>query len=796
MKKIIVLFAALAAIFCLAFTANAAIGDANGDGALTVGDARTVLRVALDLQKIPLRLRPVCDADHNGEITVSDARAVLRAAIGLEGFTHPAYTGDEPVVGLQPATCTAAGVLRYRCACGDVFAVSVPAKGHAPGGIVKEKLRRPTCAKEGSYDAVIYCAACKAELSREKHTVERLPHTPGEAVEENLIPATCVSVGGYDTVVYCTVCGGEYSRVHITLGKLRHVSAPAVKENKIAPACDTAGSYESVVYCRDCGAELSRETVTLEALGHSLTEVIPAAYIGETPEKPAAAFGCANCGLCFSDAAAQTLADGYYADLNAALQAAKEGETVVLLRSAELNEDITVPAGVTLLVPYSFDNVRISGTGSRELHYANTAANGSVPEVTPAGENVFVTLRLAGGTLTVEEGALLAVGGVYSGLQPVGGAVYGPHGEIELAENASLIVKGKLSVMGYITGEGSVSLTGGALYEPFIITDYHGGTYSAISFAGHNQLPFCSYAVMGVQCPLTMDGTSSVYGYGALYASGEHNVSTSLMIGPENALLCLSPETNLSFTYNAAKTVPGYPHLGRTEITAAGDVTLNSVSLKAAGLTMDLSVTVFSVPYTVGYTQQSGALTLAQDLALMPGASLSVAPGASLNVLKKLLVLEGFAPGLYSAYHYPAGEKLAEAGYSARGSLIVDGRMTVADGACFAGTAETNGTGTLTVGDAALSAVFTDGLMKDEVFVWYTSIATNKTEYALSARLANAAGELVPMEANRTYTAVSGEKTALTGWEYVRYGGAAAAPESETVQVSYAAPETVTGRWA
>ena len=220
MKKIIALLASLAAILCLLVPADAAIGDANADGKLTVGDARTVLRVAMKLQKLPVERLPVCDADHNGVITVSDARAVLRAAIGLDGFTHPAYTGEEPVVSLLPATCTASGVLHYRCSCGDVFAVSVPAKGHMPGGTVRERLIRPTCVNEGSYDAVVYCSACKAELSRETHTAARLPHTPGEAVEENYIPADV----------------------------------------------DLPGSCDSVVYCRDCGAELSRETVLLEPL--------------------------------------------------------------------------------------------------------------------------------------------------------------------------------------------------------------------------------------------------------------------------------------------------------------------------------------------------------------------------------------------------------------------------------------------------------------------------------------------------------------------------------------------------
>jgi hypothetical protein len=409
---------------------------------------------------------------------------------------------------------------------------------------------------------------------------------------------------------------------------------------------------------------------------------------------------------------------------------------------------------------------------------------------------VFCTLRLAGCSLTVEEDGLLAVGGTFSGAQPVGGATCGAHGEIVLDETSEIVVKGRLSVTGYVTGAGRVSLCGGELYLPFIITDYHGGTYSAISFVAHNRLPFHSYACVNVQCPFEMTGASAVYGYGALYANGKQNATTTLLVAAENALLNLSEDTVLRCKYNANKTVEGYPYLGCLSMEAAGDVAMRGVTLEAAGISMDLSTVPFSVPYNFSFTQKSGTLTLSQSVALMPGAVLTVAEDAALEVQDRLFVTDGFAPGLYSAYHYPAGGKLSVAGYSERGRLTVDGEMTVANGALFAGTAETNGTGLITVGeDVALSAVFEDGLLLNEALFWYTAIATNKTEYALSARLANAEGELVAMEAGKTYRAVSDAHTALTGYAYVKYSGDANENTTETVEVAYAAPETLTGAW-
>ena len=94
-------------------------------------------------------------------------------------------------------------------------------------------------------------------------------HTPAEAVVENEVAATCAKEGTYDSVVYCSVCEEEISREAKTTEKLEHTPAEAVKENEVAPECEVEGTYDSVVYCSECDAELSREAKTTEATGHT-----------------------------------------------------------------------------------------------------------------------------------------------------------------------------------------------------------------------------------------------------------------------------------------------------------------------------------------------------------------------------------------------------------------------------------------------------------------------------------------------------------------------------------------------
>ena len=47
-------------------------------------------------------------------------------------------------------------------------------------------------------------------------------HTPADAVRENEVAATCSAAGSYDEVVYCSVCNAEISRTQKTIDKLPH----------------------------------------------------------------------------------------------------------------------------------------------------------------------------------------------------------------------------------------------------------------------------------------------------------------------------------------------------------------------------------------------------------------------------------------------------------------------------------------------------------------------------------------------------------------------------------------------
>ena len=76
-----------------------------------------------------------------------------------------------------PATCTQEGVMTYTCErCGDTRTETIAKLPHTPGESVRENEKPATCEDAGSYELVIYCSVCKAEISRETEAISPFGH--------------------------------------------------------------------------------------------------------------------------------------------------------------------------------------------------------------------------------------------------------------------------------------------------------------------------------------------------------------------------------------------------------------------------------------------------------------------------------------------------------------------------------------------------------------------------------------------------------------------------------------------
>ena len=129
------------------------------------------------------------------------------------------HTGSQVTLSAVAPTCEATGLTegkKWSC-CNAIITAqqTVPKLGHNYVGAVT---KQPTCTEKG-----VKTYTCQNDASH-KYT-EEIPatgHTSGAAVIENRVEATCTASGSYDEVVYCTVCGAELSRTKVTVPAKGH----------------------------------------------------------------------------------------------------------------------------------------------------------------------------------------------------------------------------------------------------------------------------------------------------------------------------------------------------------------------------------------------------------------------------------------------------------------------------------------------------------------------------------------------------------------------------------------------
>jgi hypothetical protein len=118
----------------------------------------------------------------------------------------------------------------------------IPANGHRFGEWYE--IQAPTCTATGTDERK--CSVCHVKETR---TIAAKGHTPADAVVENKLDATCTAEGSYDSVVYCSVCDAELLREDKIIDKLGHDYA-ADWTVDLAPTCTEVGSQSH--HCSRC----------------------------------------------------------------------------------------------------------------------------------------------------------------------------------------------------------------------------------------------------------------------------------------------------------------------------------------------------------------------------------------------------------------------------------------------------------------------------------------------------------------------------------------------------------------
>ena len=204
------------------------------------------------------------------------------------------------------ATCTETGLTdgQHCEACNTTVTAQsmIDALGHTEAEAVVENASAATCTTPGTYDSVVYCSVCDAEVSRTKVTGETLPHT--EVIDEAVAP-TCTETGLTEGK-HCSVCQTVLVEQEVidaldhawdnecdtdcnrNCGETREIQHPWIIPevvNEVPPTCTEDGSYDAYWYCGVCGAQVDFVHYIDPAWGHYEVKL------------PAVEPGCENTGL-------------------------------------------------------------------------------------------------------------------------------------------------------------------------------------------------------------------------------------------------------------------------------------------------------------------------------------------------------------------------------------------------------------------------------------------------------------------------------------------------------------------
>lgn len=316
------------------------------------------------------------------------------------------------------------------------------------------------------------------------------------------------------------------------------------------------------------------------------------------------------------------------AALAEALREAKSGDTVRVEADITLTEDLTVPEGVTLLIPCVESDVgyidRDDGNGGIirfNQDGTDTAGN------TGVGPNAY-RYRL----LTVPQGVTLTVNGTLM-VNAVTGRpvdeyveqdVTGGYGELGL--EGTIIVNGTLESFGYIRGSGTITANDGATVGDLYVVRHWRSANKAIQTVPY-AYPMNEYDLHNIESKLIVHSGATYTALVKLFAGSRYRYTRFPQFDKSNGLLRPRDGAILTKTYLN----------GREKWSIDGGADFASSTLKLLGITLSTGMNYFVYPIDgdIDFELRGGEYRICNDFKFLPGATMRVYRGASVEITQK-----------------------------------------------------------------------------------------------------------------------------------------------------------------
>ena len=274
----------------------------------------------------------------------------------------------------------------------------------------------------------------------------------------------------------------------------------------------------------------------------------------------------------------------------------------------------TIPSGKTLLIP--FDSANTIYTDSPE----------SVYEVR-TNPTAFRTLTMANGANLTVNGTLCLPAKHFSALgsKANGGSPDGPCSFIKMESGSNITVNkgGKLYAYGFITGSGKITAkSGSSVYEYFQIMDFRGGTQT--SDMKNGVFPLSQYYVQNIEVPMTLEAGATENSYTSVRMSNMTLGSGIAFIANKDAMFNLS-SGSVTKRYD--------PMTDRLIVDVNGTLSISPIEMQIGSgiLSTKIDSKKYELPINGNITVniKSGSITVAQDIAMLPGAEINIGENAT-----------------------------------------------------------------------------------------------------------------------------------------------------------------------
>ncbi len=376
-----------------------------------------------------------------------------------------------------------------------------------------------------------------------------------------------------------------------------------------------------------------------------------------------------------------------------------------------LTSDITIPANVTLLLPYDSAQDATRGVGGEGTKNPTPGFNGTTQsgqyQQSVRGNTGFCDL-----TVNVDQGVTITnlgtlnIGGITSGgnglssnpssttTAKYAGQTASGYARLVLGDNAKIVSSGAITSLGFIEektkdNNSEVILEkNGSIKMPFIVREHRGGNaflnmvggimgaFNPDPSSNLKTSPFNRFLMENVHPKLTVFYGAKVLGQANLHTGkpNQDNQTDITLIGNNDvSLIKLEENAKAIAKFDSGTAV--------TDLEIKGSMSLNSLSLEIDAMIAKFNMRTKAVFFPLSWYYhvtlspfEDGKPAIvnatAQKIKLLPGASLTVGENVTMNA-SELVVYQG---GVFSGIYDSGGdyEKNTEATFTVNGTLIAN----------------------------------------------------------------------------------------------------------------------------